>query len=106
MGKNRAGIGAGSNRAMGEEIEIEDTRRVGHTRLAAEIALDLKQNIEQGPRFQGRLNTDHAVDEPWLVGYRDRGALIKRRTRGDRDPLGRDGRDGGFKGFRGVAEIG
>ena len=61
MGKNRAGVGAGDDRVIGEKVQLEHARRIGRGPAAAESALDLQTDLEHGHRGTGCAHPETAA---------------------------------------------
>ena len=84
----------------GDEVEIDDPRPPTFPADAPKGRLDPMQNAQKGTRRQFGFNTGNAVNEPGLIGTRDRCASVPGGTR--RDPDTRAGEMFQRRGERGL----
>jgi hypothetical protein len=63
-----------------QKVEIEGSRAItdGVRPVAAELALDFQQAVQQFPRGKIGLQLDHRVDESGLIGDSDRLRAVER----------------------------
>ncbi len=85
--QHRTCTGFADTSVVVQQIEIQNSRRVGCPSNPTEIGFDFMKDLHQARRRQGRDHLGDAVDKPRLIGLRDGRASIPARPARHPDPL-------------------